>query len=178
MAALICGACFIVVLLLILAFPGWPAQEKGSSLRAWYSAFQGKLRLVNLSLSLLSAALVGFIPAVYHSYKTYGDVGHLGNYLKTLDIPAIACHLAIFIFLALALQRLYYRYLAPRFIVCPICSGPVPLAQGWRCGCKETNNDRDIFSKCKRCGQYLTAIICPRCKNRVDMEKKYSFDRR
>lgn len=173
MAALISGACFLFVLLFILAFPGWPVREKGASLRSWYGAFQKRLKLVKFSISLLSAALVGFIPALYYSYKTHGDFDHAGNYVKTFDIPAIICHLAVFIFLALALQRLYYRYFAPRSIVCPMCNGSIPLAQGWRCGCKETNSDRDIFSKCRACGRYLTAVICPRCKNRIEMEKKY-----
>lgn len=173
MVALISGACFLFVLLFILAFPGWPVQEKGFSLMTWYGAFQKRLKLVKFSISLLSAALVGFVPALYHSYKTYGDFDHAGNYLKTLDILAIVCYLAIFIVLALTLQGLYSRYIAPRSIACPICSGSIPLAQGWRCGCKETNNDRDIFSKCRACGRYLTAIICPRCKNLIEMEKEY-----
>lgn len=174
MAALICGACLILVPLFILAFPGWPAQEKDSSLTEWYRAFERKLRLVKLSLALLSAALVGLIPAVYYSYKTYGDFNHAGTYMNNLDVPAIVVRLALFIFLTLALRRLYYRYFAPQSIACPICSRPIPLAKGWRCGCKETNNDRDIFSKCRRCGRYLTSIICPLCKSRVELGKKYN----
>jgi hypothetical protein len=174
MAALICGACLLSVVLVTLAFPGWPVQGKGSSLRGWYTAFQEKLKIARVSLFVLSATLVVFVPALYHSYKTYGDLVHARNYLDTLDIPAIMGQVALFIFLALALQRLYRRYLAPQSIVCPLCGRPIPLAQGWRCGCKETNNDRDIFSRCRRCGRHLTSTICPRCRNRVEMDKKYN----